>query len=61
MRWGCDAAYKGGFGLYRAFRDNMAERLWVRIRGRANKADGVASVYWRSSIQDDYINALFYK
>lgn len=42
-----------------AAESDMAESLWVRIKGKANKADGVVGVYDRSASQDDGTSVLF--
>ncbi|KAK4819910.1 hypothetical protein QYF61_014645 [Mycteria americana] len=41
--------------------DNRVECLWVRIRGKANKADIVVGVCYRPSNQDEETDELFYK
>ena len=41
--------------------DNMVESLWVRIRDKANKADVVMGVYYRSLSQDNDTIVLFYR
>ncbi|KAJ7398094.1 mitochondrial fission process protein 1 [Pitangus sulphuratus] len=41
--------------------DNMVECLWVRIRGKANKADILMGVCYRPSDQDEEVDDLFYK
>ncbi|PKU32378.1 mitochondrial fission process protein 1 [Limosa lapponica baueri] len=41
--------------------DNRVECLWVRIRGRANKADIVVGVCYRLTNQDVEVNEIFYK
>ncbi|KAK4821107.1 hypothetical protein QYF61_013445 [Mycteria americana] len=40
--------------------DNRVECLWVRIRGKANKADIVVGVCYRPPNQDDEAHELFY-
>ncbi|KAK4822159.1 hypothetical protein QYF61_010420 [Mycteria americana] len=41
--------------------DDRVERLWVRIRGKANKADIVVGVCYRPPNQDEETDELFYK
>ncbi|KAK4829368.1 hypothetical protein QYF61_003295 [Mycteria americana] len=41
--------------------DDRVECLWVRIRGKANKADIVVGVCYRPPNQDDEADKLFYK
>ncbi|KAK4829727.1 hypothetical protein QYF61_006188 [Mycteria americana] len=41
--------------------DNRVECLWVRIRGKANKADIVVGVCYRPANQDEETDELFYK
>ena len=41
--------------------DDRVECLWVRIRGKANKADIVVGVCYRPRNQDDEADELFYK
>ncbi|PKU32032.1 rna-directed dna polymerase from mobile element jockey-like [Limosa lapponica baueri] len=41
--------------------DNRVECLWVRIRGRANKADIMVGVCYRPSNQDGEADEIFYK
>lgn len=40
---------------------NMAESLWVRMNGEANKADDVERIYYKPPRQDDTTDELFYK
>lgn len=40
---------------------NTAERLWVRMKREANKADDVAGIYCKPPRQDDTTDELFYK
>ncbi|KAK4829954.1 hypothetical protein QYF61_008085 [Mycteria americana] len=42
-------------------RDDRVECLWVRIRGKANKADIVVGVCYRPPNQDEETDELFYK
>ena len=41
--------------------DNRAECLWVRIRGRANKADIMVGCCYRPPNQDEEVDEIFYK
>ncbi|KAK4816014.1 hypothetical protein QYF61_011004 [Mycteria americana] len=41
--------------------DDRVECLWVRIRGKANKADIVVGVCYRAPSQDEETDELFYK
>ncbi|KAK4812337.1 hypothetical protein QYF61_017114 [Mycteria americana] len=41
--------------------DNKVECLWIRIRGKANKADIVVGVCYRPPNQDEKADELFYK
>ena len=41
--------------------DNRVECLWVRIRGKANKADVMVGVCYRPPNQDEEADEIFYK
>ncbi|KAJ7425827.1 glycosyltransferase-like protein LARGE1 [Willisornis vidua] len=41
--------------------DNSVECLWVRIRGKANKADAMVGVCFRPPNQDEEAEEIFYK
>ncbi|KAJ7408799.1 hypothetical protein WISP_118409 [Willisornis vidua] len=41
--------------------DSKVERLWVRIRGSANKIDILVGVCYKPSNQDEEGDELFYK
>lgn len=58
----------GGVALYvmeglecAALAEDMVESFWVRIKGKANKADVFVEVYYRSPSQEDDTDELFYK
>lgn len=40
---------------------NKVECLWVRVRGKANKADVMVGVYYRPPNQDKEVDKIFYK
>ncbi|KAF1487797.1 hypothetical protein FQV18_0002667, partial [Eudyptula minor novaehollandiae] len=50
--WDCRVLAVGG---------DMVESLWVRMRGKANKAGGVVGFYYRSPSLDDDTDVLVYK
>ena len=41
--------------------DDRVERLWVRIKGKANEADVIVGVCCRLPNQDEEVNEIFYK
>lgn len=41
--------------------ENKVESLWVKIRGRADKADILVGVCYRSPNQDEETDELFYE
>ena len=41
--------------------DNKVESLWVKIRGRADKADILVGICYRPSNQDEETDELFYE
>ena len=41
--------------------DNKVESLWVKIRGRAEKADILVGVCYRPPNQDDETDEVFYE
>ena len=41
--------------------DNTVVTLWIRIKGKANKADIAVGVNYQPPSQDDHTDELFYK